>query len=256
MKKIILYFLLSGLSILAAPAQIFISGGVMGMKVGYPTFEKFAESYNGYVNDLDKEIKPFRFGTGYYYGSWMSVSGILFDFNWSRISAGTKATFTDGSKREFDLSYNCFSALAGGGYYEDGAGLWAYLGSTVGTIKLKSKFYYPDGSFTIGLDHSLSGVYELPSGKFLLGVRGLIPLMDNVSIQLDFCYVFKGYMFGFDEIYDESPAVFNSMRKIPTDYQGYWEARTSGQDYSGEYMLHDMRGFRASAGISILLLDE
>lgn len=261
MRKIFLSAFLI-MAVLVSNAQyVAFSAGPVFSKIRYKTFGYFADSYNRYHDEsLTKELDPFNFATGKYIAFSLGSGPMGMDISYNNFRENTKAIFTTGESRIFKLRTGYFDMLLNlGAGSDDGFGIWATAGFTVGRINLISYSEYADGTINYSLNQILNGQF---TGMYVAGILGLkaqIPVAEGIGLQLRADKLFKQVNYLSFKLRDKDNGRSNQSPAtdgIPADYFHYNEIIASQTTLPEQYyVLPDVSALRFSIGVSITIGD-
>lgn len=242
----------------AGHSQIEFSVGYSHMKPKYPTFTKFTNSiaqyYSQFPVNIVQEVEPYYTSGSLHYeaGFQLLFTELLFSYN--RVRTGTSIKYTTGSRRQFDISQNCFNTIMGLGYGNHYFGIFAIGGICSGVVRVDSYFVYPDGTINNGYLYGLNGKYS--GYTTIQGVGGIHAYLtakyvgvfaraewltgDSSSDLYDshYLYVLKGSM---DNAY------------LPQEYEDFHYEPFGDDD---QVVKSDLKGFRLTVGIRFHILSD
>ena len=255
MKKLVLITILLGFTVMTE-AQVSLQANYKAFFSAYPTFEKFRTSFNEYQKQAGiykEDLKKFGFMNSSEYVASFFWEGIYADCGYGHIQDVTRLEYLSGAGREYKLEINQFIFTGGYGQNYDRGGYCVYIGIESGVLRLRSTYFYPDGSPSRGLEKASNRAYEALPAKFSLGVKAFLPLSERVDIVVDAGYLSGGMKTGYDDLLDDNPVLTDrlELRNLPDDYVDYYD----GGEYSGAYVQGDLKGFRIGLGLKIDLFN-
>lgn len=257
MKKITYLIILALISFSAGAQYMTFSAGPVFSKLNYQSFSYFTDSYNRFhEEELSEELKPLSFATGKYIALSFGNGPVGMDISYNNFRDNTKATFITGESRIFKLRAGYFDMLLNlGAGSDEGLGLWATAGFTVGRINLISYSEYSDGTVNYSLNQILNGQF---TGMYVAGILGLkaqVPLSEGIGLQFRAEKLFKQTNYLSFKLRDKDNGRSNqspSTNGIPTDYYHYNEIIASQTTLPEQYyVLPDVSALRFSIGLSI-----
>lgn len=248
MKKQLLLFCLFILGLQASKAQSVSLLATVNAKGGFirgASFQRFADSYNS-LNNTNK-TKLTNFGAAYGY----SFSGDLFfgddgslymSYYQHKLMANTSTQINDMYGRDFHLIQNSYGCDIGGGVFEDGIGVCAFLGIYFATANLKTGVKYTDGYTSYGSDGLLNGIYHTYAFSGSLGAKFIA-----TSGPVGFTAALRwSPMFGSGEFYDFG----KTENQIAEDWKTYVNSGAVSYNYSGNYLKANMQSVSLDLGLA------
>lgn len=221
----------------------------------------FFDAYNNYQqgNGL---TKPFDGKMGLAKGSYFkfgvgigSTAQMILDFGIMKSkSKPMEARFSDGSGRDIQVEHRNSNTTIGVRFGGTGdIPLWVQLNTDIciQTTTIHSFYVFPDGSRSLGLEHSLNGSYSdftLAGGLGMaVGCRLFGPV--NVSVQADYIFNFGRGTPEYHQ-YEDLQGFKDVNTFLPRDMAMYVSQPYNATENS---ISNDMRGLRFTAGIQVKL---
>jgi hypothetical protein len=260
LKTFSLLILFMGASCCRAQLGIGVSGTIGPTTVSYPSFNKFADSYNSYYSGIISQ-KLGKFNNSYTYDIMPSVLifGLEAGCDIMKVNSSANVVFKNGDQRVFALSRLLYGIEFGYNSMKKDKRFFggAYFGFAMGQTTVSSYFIYADGTVSHGNEQFWNGVYNAFMASPYLGVKagyGFPKIFLRLIAKLD--YVFAGG-FGSADLeewnlprgnvaYNPRPA------NLPLNVSGYMSG--APYDYNGGFVQNKVSNFRFQLGLTFNLV--
>lgn len=251
----------AGVHAQGAPIDLWVTTGVSTFR--NKSFSRFAESFNAFNSAvIDKPLNGFALGRATNWGASVVFGDakddekddiIEFSFFASNLHTKDQVTYTDDTKRVFDVKRHEFGFEMGVGGRIGKLAITGCWGALMGNSILNSYYVYADGTESHGQEKTYNGIFDGFNGTGFLGAKATYRIQ---SFKLLARLTWGGDLFKKFYFTDHNTARTLNVTQgtwpseLPIDVQAYSTAVANNDTYDGDRVENRFGSFGLQIGIA------